>query len=159
MTMTTGAPNASNDKKRKLWMALAMLLTIVPIGLVAIVLSGSSDPLLMEIEVLEAEAERLFALGDVETGDRLVNVTYECHACHVSGNATIAPMFEQLAENAFNQRPELSPVAYIYESIVDPGAHIVEGYTNSMPNNYRARLTDEEIGAMLVYLLETYASP
>jgi len=43
---------------------------------------------------------------------------------------------------------------YLLESIVSPGAHVVEGYAAGiMPANYGARITPQEAADMIAYLL------
>ena len=34
-----------------------------------------------------------------------------------------------------------------------PGAYVLEGYANSMPNHYSQRLSQQEIGHIIAYLL------
>ena len=40
------------------------------------------------------------------------------------------------------------------ESIEDPGAFLVEGFPNAMPS-FKGRLTDEQVQALVEYLLQT----
>ena len=63
---------------------------------------------------------------------------YNCIACHVLGDSRIAPRFQGVADRAGARRPVLSAAQYLFESIVDPGAFLVEGYNNAMPANYAA---------------------
>jgi mono/diheme cytochrome c family protein len=47
-----------------------------------------------------------------------------------------------------------SAEAYLRESIVDPDAYVVEGFTPGiMPSNYRTQLSDEQITDLVVYLM------
>jgi len=79
--------------------------------------------------------------------------TYACAACHVAGAANhVAPPFTG-ADVAATRRPPLTAEEYLYEAIVNPGAYIVEGYPNSMPQDYRTRISPQEIGDMIAYLL------
>jgi hypothetical protein len=43
--------------------------------------------------------------------------------------------------------------AYIYESIVFPGAFVVQGYNDVMPHDFGARMTEQELADVLAYLL------
>jgi hypothetical protein len=46
--------------------------------------------------------------------------------------------------------------AYLTQSIVDPGAHIVETFTGpKMPDTYGEILREEQISALVAYLKET----
>jgi cytochrome c551/c552 len=79
---------------------------------------------------------------------------YGCVACHRLGVASdVAPTFEGIAERAATRRPPLSAADYLYESIIDPAVYIVEGYQPAMPQNYPDRLSDQELGDIIAYLL------
>ena len=82
-----------------------------------------------------------------------------CMSCHMDGS-NVAPMFSNVADVADERRPPLLPAAYIYESIVHPGAFVAEGAwgdSNNMPRYYRDSLTDEELGDLIAWLLLTPA--
>jgi mono/diheme cytochrome c family protein len=91
--------------------------------------------------------------ADVARGKQLVEETYECHVCHIQNGGQIAPLFIGLGERAAQERPPLTAEAYLYESIAYPTAHMVEGYSAAMPANYPTRLSSQEMGDMIVYLL------
>ena len=77
-----------------------------------------------------------------------------CEACHGGENAgRLAPDHNLLAEVAGERRPPLSPEAYIYESILYPGAYHVDGFPDNMPRKYGDLLSEEEIGDIIAYLL------
>ena len=42
--------------------------------------------------------------------------------------------------------------AYLFNSIVDPGAQIVAGYSNVMPSDYVDQLTEAEINDLVAYI-------
>jgi hypothetical protein len=91
--------------------------------------------------------------ADPEKGALLVE-EYSCVACHRLGVAAgIAPSFEGGADRAATRRPPLTAAAYIYESIVHPEVYVVEGYQPAMPQDYSDRLSDSELGDIIVYLL------
>lgn len=96
----------------------------------------------------------LLVNADVENGSRLVNESYECHVCHVIGTGQQGPGYEEVAAHA-ELRGELPLAAYVYESIVQPNAFVVEGYPNpsSMPQNYGSRLSQAELGDIIAYIL------
>ena len=87
-------------------------------------------------------------------GEALIEI-YQCSLCHIRGEGRVAPSFSGIAERAATRRPSLSAAQYLYESIVSPGAFLVEGYANSMPANFASRLTRAEIGHLIAYLLST----
>ena len=63
--------------------------------------------------------------------------------------------FVGVADRAATRRPPLTAAQYLYESIISPGAYLVEGYANAMPANFAGRLTQAEIGRIIAYLLST----
>ena len=65
----------------------------------------------------------------------------------------MAPRFDGIADCAGNRRANLPAAQYLFESIVHPGAYLVESYANAMPGNYADRLSNEEIGHIIAYLL------
>ena len=87
-------------------------------------------------------------------GETLIEA-FQCSACHILGEGRIAPLFSGVAARAATRRPPLSASQYLYESIVSPGAYLVEGYANSMPVNFADRLTQPEIGHIIALLIST----
>ena len=90
--------------------------------------------------------------AEAAIGEELV-VTYDCAACHLTGDGSNSPLFSGIAALASGRRPPLSAEQYLYEAILYPGAHLLDGYTNAMPNNYDERLSREEVGHIIAYLL------
>ena len=104
-------------------------------------------------EDLEARASALVAQGDAVRGATLIEA-YQCAACHVTGaENNIAPPFAGLVERAGERNPSLSAAAYVYESIINPSAYIVEGYQNSMAQNFKDRVTEQDMADLMAYLL------
>lgn len=91
-----------------------------------------------------------------ENGAALVE-QYNCIACHRLGANKIAPPFVGIAARAALRKPPLTAAAYIYESIVNPTAYVMEGFSPAMPQNFRQRLSDRELGDIIAYLLSTDA--
>ena len=83
-----------------------------------------------------------------------VMIIYGCIACHRAGVANnVAPGFVGIAETAAQRRPPMPADAYLYESIVHPGNYVVEGFSDVMPHDLGDRMSDQEIGDMIAYLL------
>ncbi len=79
---------------------------------------------------------------------------YGCVACHRVGAANgIAPSWVGIAGRAATRHPPLTAAEYIYQSIVDPGAYVVEGYPDVMPKDFAQRISDQELGDIIAYLL------
>lgn len=91
--------------------------------------------------------------ADPANGPALVQ-QHGCTACHGGNNAgRLAPGYEGLAERASERRPPLTGAAYVYESIIYPGAYTVEGYQNNMPRLYESQIPHDELGDIIAYLL------
>jgi putative heme-binding domain-containing protein len=95
-----------------------------------------------------------------EAGEKIYWGEGQCHTCHsvgTSGSATRGPNQEGVALKADERAKERgmsSGLEYMVESIVDPNAHIVEGYDKIMPKVYDPpiMLGREKIMAVLAYL-------
>lgn len=79
---------------------------------------------------------------------------YGCANCHGIDNGT-APYVVGLGARAVTRRaPEYSAAAYIYESIVNPNAYVVDGYqTQLMPHNFRQVIAPTELNDLVAWLL------
>jgi cytochrome c2 len=102
---------------------------------------------------LAERAANVLENADPQAGSQLV-VTYGCTACHREGAANgIAPAFVGISERAQSRIPDYSAAEYLYESIVHPGAFLVEGFNNVMVQNYGNRMSDADLGSIIAYLL------
>lgn len=98
------------------------------------------------------ELRAALAGADAAIGERLIAET-DCATCHLTGEGRTAPLFDGLASVAGERRSPLSAEQYLYEAIVFPGAHLLDGYANAMPNDYGQRFSRADIGHMIAYLL------
>lgn len=88
--------------------------------------------------------------GDPVRGAELYTLNYGCAGCHgqpddPSWQGT-GPWVGQLEDVAADRVPGYTAEQYIYESILNPGAYVVEGYTDGlMPRDFAQRmgLTEE----------------
>ncbi len=81
---------------------------------------------------------------------------HQCSACHAlqAGVTLVGPSLAGLGERAGDAVPGQSADAYVRESIVDPGAHVVAGFSDHiMPSGFGDRLTPAELDALVAYLL------
>lgn len=90
----------------------------------------------------------------VEQGKALVE-TNACQSCHsLDGSDLIGPSFKGIwgREELMSDGTTITvDENYIRESILDPGAKIVDGYQNQMAS-YQGLLDDEQIDAIIEYL-------
>lgn len=96
-------------------------------------------------------------LAQATTGEQIFTAA-GCAGCHTfspaGSNATIGPNLDELAAAAGDRQPGQSPEDYVRESVLQPDAFLVDGFGNTMPS-YEGRLTDEQIDALIEYLLQT----
>lgn len=79
-----------------------------------------------------------------------------CQSCHwvtPTDHKGKGPTLAGLADRAGTTVPGLDARSYVEQSIVLPGAYVVPGYRNNMPDNYAERLYEEEIAALVDYLM------
>ncbi|RMF78003.1 MAG: hypothetical protein D6737_16130 [Chloroflexi bacterium] len=90
--------------------------------------------------------------GDAANGQSLF-VT-NCSVCHnADSEATlVGPGLLGISERAATRVEGLSAEAYIRQSILEPGAFVVEGFPPAMPATFGAMFTDEQIDDLVAYL-------
>jgi mono/diheme cytochrome c family protein len=85
-----------------------------------------------------------------------------CVACHnpnlpedANNRGLIGPNLGNLADHAGTRVAGQDAQTYVHESIVNPGAHVVEGYpAGVMPQGLDTRMTAEELDALVNWLLD-----
>ena len=135
--------------------ALSVFLAVGIALVIAFISASSPTPSQRDADAPSVYATRVaLALGDASAikGEELIE-RFACSVCHVKAGGRVAPEFAGIAERAGKRRAPLSAAEYLYESIVNPGAHLAEGYANSMPANFADRLAPQEIGHIIAYLL------
>ncbi len=140
------------------FVALALLVLITVIFIIEFVLTTESElaaptPVVLAADTYQATVAALLADADPANGAQWVE-KYNCIACHRAGAENkIAPPFAGVADRASTRRPPLTASAYIYESITQPAAFVVDGFTPAMPQNYPDLLMEQELGDIIAYLL------
>jgi len=125
-------------------------------------LSIAADVVEVGVSTSEAEltadtymdmVEPLLVAADAARGRELIS-EYACNACHEPPNAgVIGPGHDGLADAAAERRPPLTAEAYIYEAIIYPDRYILDGYQDVMPKDYATRISDDDLGDIIAYLL------
>lgn len=76
-----------------------------------------------------------------------------CVACHSTGeNTIVGPGLAGLASRAGDRVSDLSADEYIRQSILEPGAHIVEGFNDLMPKNFVDQIPEEDLDDLVAYV-------
>jgi hypothetical protein len=104
------------------------------------------------------------AVGDPERGREIFEtgggvMSMGCTGCHSLDGSSLGTSFEYgpsmqgLSEIAGDRVPGLSAAEYLRQSIVDPSAYVVAGYEDSMRKTYQAFLSEEDLDALVAFLL------
>jgi cytochrome c oxidase subunit 2 len=84
------------------------------------------------------------------------SIQYGCVACHsVDGSVVVGPSWLGVygaEENLADGTTVPIDDAYLYESIRNPGAKIVEGFQNIMPATIAEGMTDEQVADVIEYI-------
>ena len=78
-----------------------------------------------------------------------------CSACHSIQKDTVlvGPSLAGLSERAGDMVPGLTAEEYVLQSINEPDEYLNEGYPNVMPDAYNQMLSQEEMNALVAFLL------
>lgn len=96
--------------------------------------------------------------GDAERGAAIFNAMHDgapaCSTCHLlEGRGGAGPSLAGLGAAAGARVRGQSAEEYIYNSIVRPARHIVQGYSNIMYNSYDEKLSAQQIADLITFLL------
>jgi mono/diheme cytochrome c family protein len=91
----------------------------------------------------------------VKAGEEIFKTKGTCEICHRIGQkGTRAPDLGGVGARAGKTKPGMSAKPYIIESLLNPGAHVVEGYPNIMPavDKPPIALNRSEVWALAAFL-------
>jgi len=106
-------------------------------------------------DVIGAKPESLPA-GNVSGGEQVFTGKGGCSACHSldPDERIVGPSLSGVASRAATLTPDYSAEMYIYESIVNPNAYVVEGFQGGiMPTNFEQRLSEQQLADLVAFLL------
>jgi cytochrome c len=106
-------------------------------------------------EVMQAEFDALPA-GDATAGQLVFQGAGGCSACHAlqAGVAGVGPSQSGLSQRAPTRKEGYSAEAYVYESIVNPNAYVVDGFSqNIMPPSFKQTLSAQQLADVIAFLL------
>ena len=128
-------------------------------------LCGAAHATMLAEAVVESEADfdawvaNIASLPDDPTAaGRFVFEKYGCGACHsledMGTTSTVGPEMNGLGQVAGERVADLSAEEYIRQSVLNPSAHLVEGFADGlMPQDFDQRMTDAELNVLVAYLL------
>jgi len=157
----TEKPKSSKKPNGAVILTIILVVVFVFVFAIAFVISSSSAndaPETVTEDTYLAEVNSALEGADPAIGEQLTNDQI-CVVCHVQGNTTIAPHFTGIANRAGDRHPPLGAEQYLYESIMYPANYVVEDYAASMPNDYHDKLTQQEIGHIIAYLMTLTEEP
>ncbi len=96
--------------------------------------------------------------GDAAAGEQVFTKTAApaCNTCHSlqPGQDLVGPSLAAIGAKAGARVSGQSAQEYLQESVVDPNAYLVDGYTaNIMPNVYGSQLSEQQIQDLVAYML------
>ncbi len=115
------------------------------------------------IPQLESDVPEELSLGSdvtpqqlAEAGERVFNGAGGCKACHGLGTRAPSLLTDHGGQGAIGARcgsrvPGTGCKEYLYESMTNPGAYLVEGFANIMPDA-RRQLPEDQIWATIAFL-------
>jgi len=115
---------------------------VVRVGVFAVLVMGSYSMFANSIPQIESKPPQELSLegGNVtpaqliKAGEEIFHTKGTCEICHRIGQkGTRAPDLAGVGARAAKTKPGMSGKQYIIESLLQPGAYIVEGYPNIMP--------------------------
>ncbi len=136
---------------------------IVRVSLFALLVMGVYTYVANSIPQIESRPPQELSLegGNVTTeqlvkaGEEIFKGKGTCLICHAIGQkGTRAPDLAGVGARAGKRKPGMSAKAYLIESLLDPGAYLVEGYPNIMPKVDRPPigLNRSELWALVAFL-------
>lgn len=96
--------------------------------------------------------------GSVDNGKALfarttIGSTAGCATCHsLDGSQLVGPSMKGVGTRAGTRVQGQSAEAYLRNAIVDPNAHIVEGFTQGLMPTYKDILQAAELDDLIAYL-------
>jgi len=107
-----------------------------------------------------------FPDGDPENGAAIYTVPYGCSGCHGSADgsipAAVGPDLSEIAVNGATRIDGYSATQYIYESVLQPNAHIAEQCPvgpcvspSAMPPNFADRMAanPQDLADLIAFLM------
>lgn len=100
-------------------------------------------------------AEPTPASGDPQVSEGHEVFRKNCAICHslIPEKVITGPSLSGVATRAGKRVEGFEARDYIYQSITDPDAYVVDGFQNLMPPNFLDKLEPEEINAVIAFLL------
>lgn len=114
----------------------------VKVGTFALAVMGSFTYYANSIPQLESKPPEDLSLEGgnvtpqqlVDAGETIFREKGQCTTCHGIGRAGRGPDLAGAGGRAMTRRPGVPAAKYLVEALLEPGAYVVEGFPNIMPN-------------------------
>lgn len=91
--------------------------------------------------------------GEALFKQALVGQNPGCATCHsLDGTQLVGPTLQGVADRAATRVEGESAEEYLHKSLVEPNAHVVEGYVEGVMQSYKD-LSEAQINDLVAYLL------
>ncbi len=135
----------------------------VRVGVFALIVMGGYTYFANSIPQIESKPPQELSLEGgnvtpaqlVKAGEEIFHTKGSCEICHRIGQkGTRAPDLAGIGARAGKTKPGMSAKQYILESLLQPGAYVVEGYPNIMPQVDKPPigLNRSEVWALVAFL-------
>lgn len=104
-------------------------------------------------------ADSATASGNAANGEALykqstIGQNPGCGTCHsLDGSKLVGPSLQGIATRAGASVQGESAEQYIHTSIVDPNAHVVEGYTQGVMPSFKDALNAQQLNDLVAFLM------
>jgi mono/diheme cytochrome c family protein len=133
------------------------------VGIFALIVMGSYTYFANSIPQIESKPPQELSLEGgnvtpaqlVKAGEEIYKTKGTCTICHAIGQkGTRAPDLAGIGSRAAKMKPGMGGKQYVIESLLQPGAHIVEGFPNIMPavDKPPIALNRSEVWALTAFL-------
>lgn len=152
--MSVPSPSRASRGRGPLVVLLgACAVTVVITTLACIVLAAFG---FFALRVAATAVTEPLPAGDADRGNHVFTAEAGCTACHSleAGVRTVGPSLAGVASRAALRLPNIPAEVYLYESIVNPNAYVVEGFQgNIMPAGYGNRLDEQQLADLVAFLM------
>ncbi|MEL6525267.1 MAG: c-type cytochrome [Chloroflexota bacterium] len=119
------------------------------------VVEEDAEPEMVLVEVPADPIVELVANADPVNGETLFNSGVTCTSCHLveSEDSLVGPGLLDIPQRAETRVEDEIAERYLYNAIILPNDHVVEGYPAAMYASYPDDYTEEEIYDIVAYLM------
>lgn len=124
-------------------------------------LAANNTPPAAVVDAVGTDVTTALPVGDATRGDTLFHGKgdggkFPCSACHslTAGQTLVGPSLAGIAARGATTLAGYSAEQYVHESVVQPNAHVVEGFSSGiMPQTFGAQMTKQELADIIAFLM------